>query len=306
MIVAEEFSVVRADLGEGPMWDPVRRRLLWVDILAGRVLSTDIEGTTSTVMQFPEPVSALAMTEEGGVIAACRSGLRSLEEPDALLCAFPCTPMAGLRPNDGNVDPAGRFLVGTMAMPHPIDGAGHLWSFESLEAPPRQLFQNVTISNGVDWSPDGTQMYYVDSATRRVDVFDYDIDTGQATDRRIHLDLTDVTGVPDGLCVDSLGNLWIALWGAGRVHCYDHHDLVETIACPTPLVTSVAFMNDDLKTLAITSASIERPGSPVHAAGGNIFLAQGYTAGRDHTRIGSWIKCHNLVPEQPNIPTECS
>ncbi len=120
-----------------------------------------------------------------------------------------------------------------------------------------RVLDRLWISNGIDWSLDDTKMYFVDSPTRRVDVLDYDIETGAATNRRpFHEFADDVPGIPDGLCVDAEGGLWVALWGGSRVvGLTPDGDLHTHVDVPSSQVTSCAFGGPDLKTLFITSAT---------------------------------------------------
>jgi len=120
-----------------------------------------------------------------------------------------------------------------------------------------RVLDRLWISNGIDWSLDDTKMYFVDSPTRRVDVLDYDIETGAATNRRpFHEFADDVPGIPDGLCVDAEGGLWVALWGGSRVVGLTPDGQLHThVDVPSSQVTSCAFGGPDLKTLFITSAT---------------------------------------------------
>ncbi len=120
--------------------------------------------------------------------------------------------------NDGNVDPAGRYLAGSMAYAF-TTGAAELYRLDA-DRSLHTVLTGVTCSNGIDWSPDGTRCYYVDTPTRKIDVFDYDVKTGALTDRRTYADTSDLSGMPDGLTVDADGGVWVAFWGGGRVVRY--------------------------------------------------------------------------------------
>ena len=115
-----------------------------------------------------------------------------------------------------------------------------------------------TVPNGLGWSPDGALLYFADSPTRRIDVFDYDLDTGTVRDRRLFADLSSAPGNPDGLTVDEEGRLWVAIVRGGCLLCLDPLGHVEeTIALPVSFVTSCAFGGDDLSQLYITSGCLE-------------------------------------------------
>lgn len=118
------------------------------------------------------------------------------------------------------------------------------------------MISEVTIWNGLGWSPDGSRTYYIDSPTRRVDVLDYDVATGAATGRRPLVSCEDVDGVPDGMAVDAEGHLWVAFFGGGVVRRYDPEGgLVTEVALPAAQITSCAFGGDGLDELYITSAA---------------------------------------------------
>ena len=124
----------------------------------------------------------------------------------------------GNRMNDAKCDPVGRLFAGTTAFDF-APGAGALYRIDpdwSCEA----VVRGVTTSNGTAWSPDGSRMYFIDSATQAVDVFDYDVATGSCSDRRRLVTIEPGDGIPDGMTVDAEGNLWVACFGGGAVRCY--------------------------------------------------------------------------------------
>jgi sugar lactone lactonase YvrE len=139
------------------------------------------------------------------------------------------------------------------------------------------------VSNGIDWSPDDTRMYFVDSPTRRIDMLDYDIATGEATSRRPFFELADdLPGMPDGLCVDAEGGVWVALWGGSRVLGISPEGAVHTqIDLPASQVTSCAFGGDGLRTLFITSAAIglDDAGRAAEPQAGGLFASDVGVAG---------------------------
>ncbi|WP_162606374.1 SMP-30/gluconolactonase/LRE family protein [Jiangella asiatica] len=244
-----------ARLGEGPLWDPVRARLMWVDLLASTVHEFDPATGHDAVVEFDRPVAALALLSGGdGYLVA--AGL------EVAVCAWPSPrlrPVAGLdrgeRANDGAVDPAGRFVVGTMA-DEATPGQAALYSVAGVTA--RVVVEGVTISNGLDWSPDGMTMYYVDTPLERVDAFDYDIATGALSRRRVLADLRDVPGRPDGLTVDAEGGVWVAMArGGAAVRRFAPDGRADhVVGLPVPNATSVAFGGPDLGDLYVTTSQL--------------------------------------------------
>lgn len=244
-------------LGEGPVWDPVRAELLWVDIDAGEVLTGDLHDariTRTGRQSFGQTVGAAVRSADGQVLVARRRDLLIV----AMFGASDGTVIElfdadqGSRCNDGACDPAGRFLVGSMALDD-RRGDERLYRLEH-DGSFTVVDDNLTLSNGLAWSPDGATMYNIDTIPGIVWARDYE-PTGSLTGaRRELLRVTD--GSPDGMTVDSAGNLWIAIWGAGEVRCYTPDgDQIATVQVGPPNTSSVEFSGPDLDTLVITTAS---------------------------------------------------
>jgi sugar lactone lactonase YvrE len=242
-----------ATLGEGPVWDHRTAELAWVDILEGLVHRTDISTGATTTVPVGAPVGALALLGEQDYLLAIRNGFARLRgaEVGEVQAAFDAE---GVRMNDGNVDPAGRFLAGSMG-----DGQSPVGSLyaRDLDGSIRALFDAVTISNGIAWSADGTSMYYVDSALQAIDVMDYDLGSGTVSGRRRFVEISRRDGTPDGMTIDTEGCIWVALWDGGVVRRYSPDGArLDEVALPVGRVTSCAFGGPDLDRLFITTASV--------------------------------------------------
>lgn len=244
---------LHARLGEGPRWDHRHDRLAWVDILAGVVHLTDPVGGGTTSAPVGNPVGALALWGDAGYLLAAGDGFATLMdgEVEKVTRVFDDP---GCRMNDGGVDPAGRFLVGSMGF-GAEPGRGSLYS-RDVDGAVRTLIDGVTISNGLAWSEDGSRMFYVDSALQGIDVLAYDVDTGAVADRRRWVDIPEDEGTPDGIAIDADGCIWVALWDGGRVRRYDPDGRpMAEIVFPVPRVTACAFGGPNLDRLYVTSAS---------------------------------------------------
>src|SRR5439155_17920117 len=202
------------ELLEGPVW--ADGELRFVDILRAERLSLYLATGDLRRDCCDETCSAWIARRDGGSVVACRSGLGFYDAAGTLDRTVPLeADQPGNRSNDAKCDPRGRLWVGTM--PDAGDRpTGSLYRVEGDEV--LKVLSGVTISNGLGWSPDGTRMYYVDSTLRCVDVFDYDLSTGDASGRRVLADVTTLPGVPDGLAVDAHGCLWVAFYGGAAVH----------------------------------------------------------------------------------------
>jgi sugar lactone lactonase YvrE len=243
-----------AEHGEGPVWHPAWPGLRWVDMLAGDVLELDQQTQRVSRHHVGRVAAALRPRADGGAILAVERGfaladarLRDVRELGELW-ADP-----GVRMNDGDCDPDGRFYCGSMAYDE-TPGAGSLYRLDP-DGGVTVVVSGVTISNGLAWSPDGGTVYYIDTPTQRVDAFDYDPSAGELTGRRTVLRIPDDAGAPDGLTVDTEGRLWIALWGGAAVRCYQPNGRLEDqLTLPVTQVTACTFGGPDLDELYITTS----------------------------------------------------
>lgn len=261
-------------LGEGPLWDPPRRRVLWVDIDAGTVHAGELSGghvVRRRSWHLDRTVGAVVCSATGDLLVAGARALITVTEAGSVTGPA-IIPEPTRRLNDGGCDPAGNFLVGTLALD---GGRGH----ETLVRIERDqtvtvLDVDLTLSNGLAWNADGTLLYSVDSAPGTVWIRSYDAATGTTGPRREWLRVTD--GTPDGICMDAEGHLWVAIWGAGQVHRYaPDGQLAGIVDVPAPNTSSVAFVADGLGQLLITTATVDLSDEQLDAFpdSGRLFLA---------------------------------
>ena len=262
-LVAELAVPARATLGEGPVWDERAGLLYWVDILGRAVHRFDPASGEDASFAVSVPVGAVALDREGCLVLALADGFARCDPDGGGLERIGRTEAgapfrvgdAGVRFNDGKVDPAGRFYAGTMAW-NERDPIGALYVLDPDETV-RIVLEDVAVSNGLAWSADGRTLFYVDSPTCRVDRLDVDPATGSLANRRVAFEIPRSRGVPDGMAVDAEGCLWVALWDGSRVcryspsgECLAHLDL------PVSRPTSVAFGGAGLTELFVTTARI--------------------------------------------------
>jgi sugar lactone lactonase YvrE len=239
--------------GEGPVWHAGWPGLRWVDMLAGDVLELDPRTQRVSRRHVGTVAAALRPCSSGGVVLALERGFALADadlsniRPLGDLWSDP-----GVRMNEGDCDPDGRFYCGSMAY-NESPGAGTLYRLDH-NGTTTAVLTNVTISNGLTWSPDGTTAYYVDTPTHRIDAFDYDPSTG-LTNRRPAIHIPETDGAPDGLTIDTDGNLWVALWGGSAVRCYTPTGhLAEHLPLPVTQVTACTFGGPNLDELYITTS----------------------------------------------------
>ena len=244
---AEPFTDPLAYHAEGPVWSESWGGLRWVDMLAGDVLSLAADGSV-TRRSVGTIAAALRPRAGGGAVIGVERGF-VLEAPDGELTGLgELWDDPGVRMNDGGCDPAGRFYCGSMAYDH-RPGAGALYRLDP-DGTVEVAMRDVTISNGLEWSPDGSRAYYNDTATGEVSALDADL-TARRTFARIASD----DGAPDGLTVDAEGGVWVALYGGSAVHRYTPSGALDAVVeLPVTKATACTFGGPDLRTLFITTS----------------------------------------------------
>jgi len=279
---AETASNVKAELGEGPSWDERSQILYWVDIKRGQIHAHKPGNTSDElVADLGEIVTCVAPRKRGGLALTLRNGFYALDlgtkklEP---LYENVESPDAGARFNDGKVDPAGRFWAGTMDDSEK-NQIGSLY-FLGKDRKLKKVLSDIWISNGLGWTPDSKIMFYIDTPTRQVWSFDYSIQTGEISNRKIAADFMEnhQKGDPDGMTVDAEGMIWVAHWGGACVTRWNPvtGKLLDTVALPTDHVTSVCFGGRNLDELYITSAQegLDEKARAAQPLAGRLFVAR--------------------------------
>jgi sugar lactone lactonase YvrE len=245
-----------ADLGEAPAWDASLGVLYWVDIHAGDLHLFDPQAGSATLIRLGELVGCVAPCRNGDLIVALRNSFATLHLPTqklSRLVSLEAQP-PGNRFNDGKCDPAGRFLAGTMDEAEK-EASGSLYSY-APGGTLKTLLTGIRISNGLTWSPDYQTFYHIDTPTRQVTAFDYDLATGNITNPRPAVRVPEELGLPDGMTADMEGMLWVAMWGGAKLIRWNpaSGQLLEMIPIPALHVTACAFGGVELTDLYVTSA----------------------------------------------------
>jgi len=241
-------------LGEGPRWDPTKAELVRVDIRRGQVHAWSPETCATSVMEFDGQVSATVRRAGGGMLVAVDHDLIAVA-PDGSRTVLASVEQDNpdTRFNDCRCDPQGRLWAGTMSTTRTPDRAAlyRLIPGEPIEP----VVFPTTLSNGIGWSPQGHRLYFIDSTTHRIDVFDFDGSDGTVHDRRVFAEVAAEDGLPDGMAVDALGGVWVCLFGGGQLRRYDTTGTLDIVLpLPTTNPTCPAFGGPDLHTLFITTA----------------------------------------------------
>lgn len=268
---AERITEAVAYHGEGPVWSSDWGGLKWVDMLAGDVLSLQASGEVKRWHSGSPVVAAIRPRRTGGMVLGVECGFALADADGDVEIHDPLWSPGKLRMNEGACDPQGNFWCGTMAYDRAV-GAASLWRF-SPEGDVDEILTNLTISNGLCWSKDGSMVYFNDTETYTVSVFDWTTEEG-LTNRRVFADLHEEQLRPDGLTIDAEGGVWIGLSNGGAVRRYDANGkLSEIIEVPVTKVTACTFGGDNLDELYITTSrdSVEADEEP---AAGSLFMAQ--------------------------------
>ena len=244
----EQVTDVVTYHGEGPVWSERWGGLRWVDMLAGDVLSLRRDGTIER-RHVGAVAAAVRPRAEGGAVIGIERGF-ALEDPDGTVRALgQVWADTGLRMNEGGCDPDGRFYCGSMAYDK-RPGAASLYRLDP-DGSVHIVLRGVTVSNGLDWSPDGALAYYNDTDTHQISVFDYDRETGLTARRTF----AEVDGRPDGLTVDAEGGVWTALSDRGVVQRFTADGALDAVVdVPASKVTACAFGGARLDELYITTS----------------------------------------------------
>ncbi|WP_026735431.1 SMP-30/gluconolactonase/LRE family protein [Fischerella sp. PCC 9605] len=251
----KNLLAARARLGECPVWDADRQQLFWVDIYNHRVHQFDPATGRDRYFDTGDLVSAIALAGSDRLLIALRDRLAFLNtQTGEIVSLYQIEfPHPDTRCNDGKCDSQGRFWIGSISE---APGQAALYRYDP-DGSLHVMETELTISNGLGWSPDGSTFYLTDSAPHKIYAYDYEAATGTISNRRILVDLSKEAVEPDGLAIDEQGNLWSALWDGWCIACFNPAGQeILRIKMPIQRPTSLTFGGSHLTDLYITSASV--------------------------------------------------
>ena len=261
MSEATVISESRDQVGESPVWSVAEQALYWVDIEGGLIRRLDWAHRTALSWRLPERVGCIALSAQGGVVAAMETGVFAVQLMAEGAVRLSCLatvqhPLANMRFNDGRCDAMGRFWVSTMCMDMSLAApVGALYCLdESGLGQPR--VDGLITPNGIAFSADGATAYLSDShpSVQKIWAFDFAAPAGELTNRRLFADMTNLPGRPDGAAVDVHGCYWICGNDASVVHCFSPQgELLRSLAVPVPKPSMCAFGGPQLDQLLVTS-----------------------------------------------------
>lgn len=279
---AEMVVDCRSLLGEGVTWDAETQTLLWLDI-DGRKLHRLAQNGNHAVTDLENKTSVVVPSRDGAMVSVAGLSIGPLESSGRQISELAVLPAVGDgHANDGRCDPTGCLWVGTVDRSG--NNRGGLFRVSHTGEITR-MRNGMAISNGIDWSPDGSRCYHADSMSRRIDVLTLRPDgTPERIDLFVELEL-----MPDGLSVDEDGGVWVALWDGGVVQRFTPDGRLDrTISLPGGWITSCAFGGADLRTLYITTARVDLDAraQSLNPHAGSLFALDVGVAGRGYTRFG--------------------
>jgi sugar lactone lactonase YvrE/DNA-binding IclR family transcriptional regulator len=273
-------------LGDSPYWSSRDQKLYWVDILKPSVSRMPLAGGATETVDLTELVGFVLDRKSAGQVVATQSGILALDFDTGKMkpLANPGETRAEIRFNDGKCDRAGRLWAGTMSM-DVAPGKGNLYRLDA-RTKLKRMVEEVTISNGLAWSPDNRTMYFADSGRYTVYAYDFDMATGELGERSEFFKGSTEIGRPSGLTVDAEGGVWCAMWdGWSVVRLLPDGRIDRTVHLPVPRPTSCAFVGDDLKSLVVTSGRIRLSEASLREAplSGSLFVVRPGVAGLPET-----------------------
>jgi sugar lactone lactonase YvrE len=257
------ISEVTSDLGEGPIWSADTNSVTWTDITQNTFHTADIDTGKTMSFGVPSMVGAIAHSKDGGYIAATQKGFARIGVDGKYSPLHSFLP-DDMRMNDGKVDPSGRFWAGSMELSFE-KGRGSLYVLEKDNSY-RSILDDITLSNGMGWSPDAQYFYYIDSVPGVLKRFDYDLHTGQISNPKDLITFDSSSGIPDGMSMSSDGKIVIALWDGGRIEIYEPSgEKVSEITLGVSRPTSCTFAgpNRDILIVSTASQGIDRADEPL-------------------------------------------
>ena len=250
----KKFISANLMVGENPMFNPIDGNIYYVDIRGKCFYCANMSGKVIKKTDLPEQIGCMAICEDGDFLLGLETGVYLLDKSGSLRLAHQPVEISGRRFNDGKIGKDGAYYLGT------TDYEGNGAFYQLKQGVLTKLFGCVKCSNGLDWSLDGTKMYYVDSLLRKVELFDFDENKpNPLSNRRTLCDLDKIIpigAVPDGMCIDKDGNLWVAIWLGGKVLKIDGKNgkVIDEIKVEVNKPSSCAFVGKELDKLLITSA----------------------------------------------------
>ena len=281
--MVEHVIAAGNQLGESPVWRSDEDALYWVDIPKGLILRHAFATGVGSQWQLPASIGGFVFRHNGGMVVSLKTGIYFFnpDNGDLRQIQNPETDLPDNRFNEGKCDPRGRFFTGTMNEVVRGKPDGSLYRL-GLEGDLTTILKQITVPNGMAWSPEGRTMYFADTRRHVIFQFDYDPDDGVPSRQRILVDLSSYDGLPDGATIDTDGCLWSAMFSGGRIVRYTPKGKIDrVIGLPVTQVNSLTFGGSDLRTLFVVTSKhlLNEAGLAAQPLAGDIFTIDAGVAG---------------------------
>ncbi len=270
--------------GESPIWDPRTATLSWVDTEKPLLSALSDRSVRAVTMPTSRLVQAIGLRRAGGWVAVVRDGF-ALLQADGMETRFLGNPVEGLphmTMNDGTVGPDGRFYAGSFNMQDLGAADGGLYRVDH-DGAVAMIETGLVLPNGMAFSPDAGTLYVTEMWARRIGAYDFNVQAGTLSRRRVLVTVPESEGYPDGLIVDEEGCLWSGHWQGFRVTRYDPDGRkVRHVDVPVPTATCMAFGGPDLDRLYITTAkkALTPEQLAAYPSAGDLFMVRPGVRGR--------------------------
>lgn len=267
----------RCIVAESPVWDARSNTLWYVDILGECIFRMDYATKEIERIAVGQQIGCIALCENGDLLLAMQDGIYRRNANGALHLAHPPVSIKGRRFNDGKVGPDGCFYVGT------TDAEGNGAFYRLRKGVLEELFGHCGCSNGLDWSADRSRMFYCDTVLQKIEVFDFDTETGNLSNRRTFAEIPKATGMPDGFAMDENDHIWLGLWNGGAIlEIRKDGSIGQKLDVPAPKASCCCFAGPDMRDLVITTAS--QGDAQAYPLSGYLFAQRMSVKGKDTFR----------------------
>lgn len=276
-ITAKELYPSANIIGEGPVWHSERGSFFWIDIEGQKLHEMNWANQQVKIWDMPQRIGMAAVADDGNLVVALQDGIAKFNfKTEALEWLQDVEKdMGNNRANDGKCDSKGRLWLGTMDV-QATQTAGTLYCIDGKNIIPQ--LGSLTIANGMAWSLDDSIFYFIDSPQRKIDAYLFDATEGNIIFTRTVVEVPEAMGMPDGMCIDEEGMLWVAHWGGFCVARWNPETgkLLSRIELPVSQVSSCVFGGDNLDHLFITTARVGLSADELlkFPASGNVFIAK--------------------------------
>lgn len=248
-----EVNTANSQVGEGPLWDARTNTFLSLDILGKCIWKRDPKTLKIDKIDLPQQIGCMAICENGDMLVALEDAVYRMSGGNKLVKAHQDIKIKGRRFNDGKIGPDGAFYLGT------TDSNGEGAFYRLKDGVLTELFDKCNCSNGIEWTSDNKYMYYIDTPKQMVEIFDFDVETGNLSNRRKFVDIQKELGCPDGMTLDENDDLWVALWDGKKIIHIDKNtkEIVDEIEVPCLKASCCTFGGENMNELYITTAAKE-------------------------------------------------